>query len=66
MFTVNSQSEFISKLPDAYVPTVLLHIICIGPTVRFIVACYIHDTDWLAYVTSVVEGAIWPKLILSE
>jgi hypothetical protein len=66
MFTVNSYSAFISKLPDAYVATVLLHVICTGPTIRFIVTCYIHDTDWLAYVTSVTEGEIWPDLILSE
>lgn len=70
MFTVNSESQFISKLPGAYVATVLLHIICAGPTVRFIVTCYIHETDWFAYVTSltsvtsVTEGEIWPNLSL--
>lgn len=66
MFAVNSYRAFISKLPNAYVATVLFHIICTGPAIRFIVTCYIHDTDWLAYVTSVAEGAIWPNLILAE
>ena len=60
MFTVNSYGAFISKLPDAYVATVQPHIICTGPTIRFIVTCYIHYTDWLAYVTSVAGDAIWP------
>ena len=65
MFTVNSYSEFISIRPDAYVATVLLHIIiCTGPTIRFIVTCYIYDTDWLEYVTSVTEGEIRTKLIV--
>jgi len=64
MFTVSSHSEFISKLPGAYVASVLLHIICSGPTIPFNVTRYIHDTDWLAYVTSATEGEIWPKLIL--
>jgi len=64
MFTVSSQSEFISKLPTAYVATALFRIICSGPTIRFIVTRYMHDTDWLAYVTSATEGKIWPNLIL--
>jgi enamine deaminase RidA (YjgF/YER057c/UK114 family) len=53
MFTVISYSEFISKRRDVYVATVLSHIICILTTICFNVACYIHDTDWLADVTSV-------------